>query len=63
MLWLVVLLDRKVIDKEFGYGLVEIKCFFILRNLIFEEVCVDLNFYCYFVNSKFEFKKDYFYYY
>ena len=32
MPWLAASPDRKVIDKEFGYGLVEIKCPFTLRN-------------------------------
>ena len=52
MLWLAASPDRKVIDKEFGYGLVEIKCPFTLRNLTPEEACADPNFYCHLVNGK-----------
>lgn len=63
MPWLVASPDRMVIDKEFGYGLVEIKCPFTLRNLTPEETCDDTKFYCHLVNGKPELKKDHHYYY
>ena len=63
MPWLAASPDQKVIDMEFGYGLVEIKCPFTLRNLTPEEACADPNFYCHLVNGKPELKKDHPYYY
>ena len=61
--WLAASSDRKVIDKEFGYGLVEIKCPFTLRNLTPEEACADPKFYFPLVNGKPKLKKDHPYYY
>ena len=58
MPWLAASPDRKVIDKEFGYGLVEIKC-----PLTPEEDCADRNFYCHLASGKPGLKKDHPYYY
>ena len=63
MPWLAASPDRKVIDKVFGFGIVEIKCPFTLRNVTPEEACADPNFYCHLVNGKPELKKDHPYYY
>ena len=63
MPWLAASPDRRVIDKEFGYGLVEIKCPFTLRNLTPEEACSDASFYCHLIDGKPELKKDHHYYY
>ena len=63
MPWLAASPDRRVIDKEFGYGLVEIKCPFTLRNLTPEEACSDPSFYCHLIDGKPELKKDHHYYY
>jgi len=41
MAWLAVSPDRRVIDKIFGYGLVEIKCPYSLRHLTPEEAFAD----------------------
>ena len=45
MPWIAASPDRKVIDKVFGFGLIEIKCPFTLRNLTPEEACADPNFF------------------
>ena len=63
MPWLAASPDRKVIDKIFGFGLVEIKCPYSLRHLTPEEACADPSFYCQLVNGKPELKKDHPYYY
>ena len=63
MPWLAASPDRKIIDKVFGFGLVEIKCPFTLRNVAPEEACADPNFYCHLVNGKPELKKDHPYHY
>ena len=55
--------DRRVIDKEFGYGLVETKCPFTFRILTPEEACSDPSFYCHLIDGKPELKKDHHYYY
>lgn len=53
--------DRKVIDK--GYGLVEIKCPFTLRNLTPEEACKEPSFYCDLINGKPQLQRSHIYYY
>ena len=63
MPWLAASPDRRVIDKEFGYGLVEIKCPFTLRNLTPEEACSDPSFYCHLIDGKPELRKNHHYYY
>ncbi|CAH3021527.1 unnamed protein product [Porites evermanni] len=63
MPWLAASPDRKVIDKIFGFGLVEIKCPYSLRHLTPEGACADPSFYCQLVNGRPELKKDHPYYY
>ena len=62
MPWLAASPDRKVIDKIFGFGLVEIKCPYSLRHLTPEGACADPSFYCQLVNGRPELKKDHPYY-
>ena len=52
MPWLAASPDRKVIDKIFGFGLVEIKCPYSLRHLTPEGACADPSFYCQLVNGR-----------
>ena len=52
MPWLAASPDRKMIDKKFGYGLVEIKCPFTLRHLTPEGAFADPNFYCHLASGK-----------
>ena len=54
MPWLAASPDRKMIDKECGYGLVEIVSFHFKT----EEAWADPKFYCHLVNGKPELKKD-----
>jgi len=63
MPWLAASPDRKVIDKEFGHGLVEIKCPYSLRNLKPEEACQEPTFYCKIVNEKPKLKEEHNYFY
>ena len=63
MPWLAASPDRKVIDKIFGFVLVEIKCPYSLRHLTPEEACAEPSFYCQLVNGKPELKKDHQYHY
>lgn len=61
MPWLAASPDRKVIDK--GYGLVEIKCPYTLRNLTPEEACKEPTFYCDLINGKPQLQRSHIYYY
>lgn len=42
--------DRRMMDNIFGYGILEIKCPFYIRNLTPKKACFDPSFYCYIVN-------------
>ena len=55
--------DRKVIDRDFGFGLVEIKCSYALRKLRPEDACKDPSFYCEIVEGKPRLKREHDYYY
>ena len=63
MPWLCSSPDRKVIDRDFGFGLMEIKCPYTLRNLRPEDACRDPSFYCEIVEGKprLKHKHDYYY--
>ena len=63
MPWLCSSPDRKVIDRDFGFGLVEIKCPCTLRNLRPEDACKDPSFYCEIVEGKPRLKREHDYYY
>ena len=63
MPWLCSSPDRKVIDKDVGFGLVEIKCPYTLRNLRPEDACKDPSFYCEIVEGKPTLKRKHDYYY
>ena len=57
MPWLCSSPDRKVIYRDFGFGLLEIKCPYTLRNLTPEDACKDPSFYCEIVEGKPRFKR------
>ncbi len=63
MPWLCSSPDRKVIDRDFGFGLVEIKCPYTLRNLRPKDACKDPSFYCEIVEGKPRLKRKHDYYY
>ena len=63
MPWLCSSPDRKVIDRDFRFGLVEIKCLYTLRNLRPEDACKDPSFYCEIVEDKPTLKRKHDYYY
>jgi hypothetical protein len=63
MPWLCSSPDRKVFDRDFGFGLMEIKCPYTFRNLRPEDACRDPSFYCEIVEGKprLKHKHDYYY--
>ena len=63
MPWLCSSPDRKVIDRDFKFGLVEIKCPCTLRNLRPEDACKDTSFYSEMVEAKPRLKREHDYYY
>ena len=62
MPWLAASPDRKVIADR-GYGLVEIKCPYTLRNLTPEDACKEPTFYCYLINGNPQLQRNHIYYY
>ena len=61
--WLCSSPDRKVIDRDFGFELVEIKCPYTLKNLRPEDACKYPCFYCEIVEGKPRLKREHDYYY